>query len=183
VTCSEASPQLTAYLDHELAGDERLLLEGHVASCAACTGLLGSLRKVSQELEALPPIELGAGFRRRVLARIEARRHEEPSKAAARPRVRPSSRKLGLPARWAWPTIGALGTLGAVAAAFLAIARGPIGPGDLANPSDLAIAGRLELFENYPSVQVVDAIDSPEDVAVVAELDRLGPAEPGEGAR
>ena len=178
--CSDASQQLTAYLDHELASAERLALEGHIASCASCTQLLASLRNASRELEALPSIEAGVDFRRRVLGEIAAR--EEASLAAVQGRAhRPAGKRLR--ARWAWPTIGALGTLGAAAAAFLAIARGPTNAGDPASAADLAIAGHLELFENYPSVQVVDAIDGPEDVQVVADLDRFGAGAPEEGAR
>jgi anti-sigma factor RsiW len=182
MTCSETSLQLTAYLDHELAAAERGALEGHLATCASCTALLASLRNVAQGLESLPAIEVGADFRRKVLGAIEVqRRVEGPLAAIQRASRRPGGKTFR--ARWAWPALGALGTLGAAAAAFLAIARGPSLPGDLANAADLAIAGRLELFENYPSVELVDAIDAPEDLQVVAALDSLGAGTPGEGAR
>jgi anti-sigma factor RsiW len=181
MTCAEASQQLTAYLDEEIDPVDRSALEGHLAGCVACTGLLASLRNVAGSFTTLPQIEVSTDFRRRVLAAIEDQRRELNSAEPSRGVARPGGKRLR--SRWAWPTLGALGTLGAAAAAFLAIARGPTGSADLANASDLAIARQLELFENYPSVQLVDAIDGPEDVAVVADLDQLGAAAPGEGAR
>jgi len=169
VICSECSPQLSAYLDDEMLPADRVALEAHLGTCADCSSQLAALRSVSQELRALPQIEVGADFRRRVLREIDGQRQELARPPAPR-RVRP---------RWAWPTLGALGTLGAAAAAFLTLARGPTSSGDLASAADLAIAGQLELFQYYPSVQVVDAIDGAEDVAVVADLDQLSTGEGG----
>jgi anti-sigma factor RsiW len=184
MTCAEASQQLSAYLDGELSPAVRRALEEHVASCPSCSQLLASLRGASLALRSLPPIEVGTDFRRRVLAGVDAERLEDVSVTAARRPPGHEARKRQR--RWAWPTIGALGTLGATAAALLAIARGPILRGqraDPAEPLDLAIAGQLELFENYEAVQVVGEIDGPEDVQVVAELDRLEVEPGGEGVR
>jgi anti-sigma factor RsiW len=175
--CSDASQQLSAYLDQELSPADRVALEGHLGSCGACSEALASLRSVTRELGALPAIEASSDFRRRVLGEIEAQGQKEGSGPALHaPARQPAARRF----RTRLATLGALGTLGAAAAAFLAIARGPTHAGNPGSASDLAIAGELELFENYPSVQLVDSIDGPEDLAVVADLDRLGS---GEGPR
>jgi anti-sigma factor RsiW len=182
VTCAEASLELTSYLDQELAPSDRRTLEEHVAGCQSCGRLLASLQGASLGLRDLAPIEVGEDFRRRVLGEVAAEPSQEGAWAGAQLRPGNEGRRRQL-RRWAWPTIGALGTLGAAAAAVLTIVRGPIPRGDGVDAleQDLAIAGQLELFENYQSVQLVDEIQSPEDVQVVTELDRLGP--PEEGAR
>ena len=72
---------LSAFLDGELSGPEAVELERHLAECAACTALLGDLRRLSEasRAEELPPMP--GDLSGRIMERLEA----PPVSRATRP--------------------------------------------------------------------------------------------------
>lgn len=95
---------LSAYLDDELASDERAQVDAHLPSCADCSSLFEGLRATLAEMRALPePEPRGADS-------IALRA------AIARARSRPARM---------WGALGALGGAAAVVVAFVAFSGTP----------------------------------------------------------
>jgi hypothetical protein len=92
MTCAEARDRLSALLDDLLDGDERALIEAHLAGCAECRRELAGLRQTVALVQAIEPVRAPAGFVDRVLA-------------AARPAPwhRRIARWLFQPLRWKLP--------------------------------------------------------------------------------
>jgi hypothetical protein len=142
-------------LDGELPTSEREALRIHLASCGRCRARRASLGRSIERLASLPAIQVSHGFEGRLLTRLAVppRRH-----------------------RFAWAGRAAAWGLAAAAAAGVSVwVSGPRraasrDPGAL---TDLVLAERLDLFENYDAVAVAGVVQTPEDLAVVAELDRL----------
>ena len=63
--------QLSAYLDDELAPDERVRVEARLSADPAARQLLDELRTVSQAMKSLPHAALGDDLRESVLRRAE----------------------------------------------------------------------------------------------------------------
>ncbi len=72
--CTEFEPELSAYIDDELAAEARAKLEAHVSHCRNCTVELLRLRRTSAVLRRFDAHETASagstGFRNRVVARI-----------------------------------------------------------------------------------------------------------------
>lgn len=72
--CTEFEPELSAYIDDELAAEARAKLEAHVSHCRTCTVELQRLRRTSAVLRRFDAHETASagstGFRNRVVARI-----------------------------------------------------------------------------------------------------------------
>lgn len=60
--CARAETLLPALADDELDPDSRGILEGHVAHCASCAGLLAALREARSVLPAMAHVEPPPGF-------------------------------------------------------------------------------------------------------------------------
>lgn len=52
--CDQMSELLDAYHDHELADDERILVEQHVSQCAVCDSKLADIARLVLDLRAMP---------------------------------------------------------------------------------------------------------------------------------
>ncbi|OHB74874.1 MAG: hypothetical protein A2Z34_05045 [Planctomycetes bacterium RBG_16_59_8] len=69
---------MSAYLDGELAGEEKRLLDEHLASCASCSSILKEFREndrlARQTLEPSSPEAVLDGMEEKVLGRIRPRR-------------------------------------------------------------------------------------------------------------
>ncbi len=152
MTCEQVSELLTAHLDGELSPAEQAAVETHLAGCPSCQARADALRTAIGALATLPALEPSAGFEARVLSALGKPRANRP--------------------HWARRVAVVVVSCGAVAAAVLVALPGKQLPG---SPSDLAIAANLDLFENYDAVEASDALQSAEDVEVVAELDELMP--------
>ena len=50
--CSEARVAVSALVDDELSGEQRRLVEDHVASCAACSAIAEDYRRIGRSLKA-----------------------------------------------------------------------------------------------------------------------------------
>jgi hypothetical protein len=60
--CRRAETLLCAYVDAELTGDDRELLEGHLAHCEACRALAGALARSAEVLPSLAELDPGPDF-------------------------------------------------------------------------------------------------------------------------
>jgi anti-sigma factor RsiW len=79
--CRTAAPLVSAYIDGELAGDERTAFEGHLATCPACRQRLDEERAVVAAVRgSLPLYGAPAPLRERVEALLD--RAPEPARRA-----------------------------------------------------------------------------------------------------
>src|SRR5215472_10070604 len=76
MSCSRMETKILAYVDGRLKDSERLDVEKHLASCAACKLRVTEFRAVSSLLDELPQIEPSEAFDLRVHALVAA----EPTK-------------------------------------------------------------------------------------------------------
>jgi hypothetical protein len=129
--------RLSAYLDGELAAEERAAVDAHVRTCAECTAALAEMRAVDEAFRQLPA-EAPAGYFESLPSRVRTRLDAQ---GAGRERRVPaaSSRRLHLPS-WTWAVAAAL-VLAAVTPLTLKRARPlPIPP----SPATEAPALRAE---------------------------------------
>jgi anti-sigma factor RsiW len=68
--CEDVSKELIAYLDRRANSAERLVVEEHLASCAACRTRAEEFRKVWNVLDEMPVQEPSLGFDARIRQRI-----------------------------------------------------------------------------------------------------------------
>src|SRR5712691_3663558 len=76
MSCARMEGKILGYVDGRLKESERLEVEKHLGSCAACRLRANEFRAVSGLLDELPVIEPSAAFDLRVHARVAA----EPAK-------------------------------------------------------------------------------------------------------
>jgi anti-sigma factor RsiW len=153
---SHVVQDLTALLDGALSPERRAQVEAHLLACAGCRTERRRLEGAVRLLSALPPApEPRADFGRRFWARLEA----EP-------------RRHGLfPALGGWRWIAPLAGATAMAA-VLAIG----GVRHLGQQREMA--AHLDMLEEYELAASLGAVESAEDVEVVAHLDQLEEGRP-----
>jgi len=76
MSCSKMENKIMGFVDGRLKEGERLEMEKHLVSCAACQLRVNEFRSVQALLDELPMIEPSAAFDLRVNARVAA----EPAK-------------------------------------------------------------------------------------------------------
>jgi len=76
MSCSRMENKILGYVDGRLKEGERLEMEKHLSTCAACQLRVNEFRSVHALLDELPMIEPSAAFDVRVRARVAA----EPAK-------------------------------------------------------------------------------------------------------
>jgi len=59
MTCERFKELLSAYLEGELAAEERREMDAHAASCSACAELLSVFREMQRALAGFPEVEPG----------------------------------------------------------------------------------------------------------------------------
>lgn len=67
--CGRAHELLAAGIDDPIAGTDRLLLHGHLATCGDCRALEGALLALARDLPRLAEVSPGPGFAEAVLRR------------------------------------------------------------------------------------------------------------------
>ena len=72
MSCNRMENKILGYVDGRLKENERLEVEKHLATCAACRLRVNEFRAVSSLLDELPVIEPSPAFDLRVLARVAA---------------------------------------------------------------------------------------------------------------
>jgi anti-sigma factor RsiW len=139
MSCSRMENKIMGYVDGRLKEGERLEMEKHLVSCAACQLRVNEFRSVHALLDELPMIEPSAAFDLRVNARVAA----EPAKQSW----------------WAWfapsPRV-------AFAASMLLLATVWIGSRPQENPlsaSDIDnINQNMSVLENYDVISDFGAL-------------------------
>jgi anti-sigma factor RsiW len=76
MSCSQMEKNIMGYVDGRLKEGERLEMEKHLETCAACRVRVNEFRAVNVLLDELPMIEPSAAFAVRMQARVAA----EPAK-------------------------------------------------------------------------------------------------------
>jgi anti-sigma factor RsiW len=151
---------LTALLDGALAPARRAEVERHLQGCAACRAERDRLAGALALLGALPPPPEPSPW---FAARLAARLAGEPA---------PSPGLLGLLGRlgrWRWRLAVPATALAAAAAVTVFAVRAH-------RAEEEAVAAQLDLLEEYEVVASVGDVETAEDAAVVASLDRLAEA-------
>lgn len=145
---------LTALLDGALDPARRAAVESHLAGCDSCRALRDGLVRTLAAVAALPPPPAPPpAFEQRFLARL----------ARAAPRRRTLLERLSArPLAWLVPATGLAAAL--VAGVWVRHGR---------EPSDVEVARHLDLLQDYVAVTSLDALETPEDLDVVAHLDEL----------
>jgi anti-sigma factor RsiW len=72
MSCSRMENKILGYVDGRLKESERLEMEKHVSTCAACRVRVNEFRAVNGLLDELPVIEPSAAFDIRMQARVAA---------------------------------------------------------------------------------------------------------------
>src|SRR6266446_4714078 len=72
MSCSRMESKILGYVDGRLKESERLEMEKHVSTCAACRVRVNEFRTVNVLLDELPMIEPSAAFDIRLHARVAA---------------------------------------------------------------------------------------------------------------
>jgi len=72
MSCSRMENKILGYVDGRLKESERLEMEKHLSTCAACRLRVNEFRAVTGLLDELPMIEPSAAFDIRVRARVAA---------------------------------------------------------------------------------------------------------------
>jgi len=165
--CEVVRQRLIAHHEGELATEERLQVEAHLATCEDCTREAGLIRDALGRVLALPVPEPPAGFwedfgatvRRRIAA-------EHPPRPAPWARVAAwlsqALRQRRIPALAAATALGLLLVIGLV--------RTHRAPRDLPPVEALMISEDLAIGQN---LEVLENLDVLEDVEVLERLDLL----------
>ena len=116
MTCDNARPQLSAWVDGDLAPAARAALGSHLSTCEACTQALDRLQRTVSLLHGLATPQAPAGFAGRVLAAAREPAAELAEVAVTSPALAAasSSRVKRVPRRrvtlqwFMWPAVAAL---------------------------------------------------------------------------
>jgi anti-sigma factor RsiW len=147
MSCGRMENKILGYVDGRLKEGERLEMEKHLSTCAACQLRVNQFRAVNVLLDELPTIEPSAAFDIRMQARVAA----EPAKQSW----------------WAWfmpaPRV-------AFAAAMLALAMAWLG----SRPADTSLnAGDIDkINQNLPVLENYDVIS---DFSPLSDLSQQAP--------
>ena len=77
---------LYAYVDSQLSVSERTRVDAHLATCASCRALLGELRGLRADFQALPDLRLGFDLAQVIRGRLAAQ--PTPATVSRAPRWR-----------------------------------------------------------------------------------------------
>ena len=151
---SHVTDDLTALLDGALPANRQSEVEAHLSGCGSCRAERERLAGLLARLAALPPPPEPSPW---FAARLEARLAALPA---------PPRGLLAWVSAWRWRLALPAGALAAAAAVALLVARHQ-------RAEELATADQLELLEEYETIASVGDVETAEDAAVVASLDRL----------
>lgn len=131
MSCNRMENKILAYVDGRLKESERLEVEKHLATCAACRLRVNEFRAVSSLLDELPVIEPSAAFDLRVHARVAA-----------------------IPVKQSWWAAFLPAPRVAIAAAMLLLATVWVGTHSTPNqtpvpPDDMAVLENLDVLSNF----------------------------------
>ncbi len=147
---------LTAYVDGALEPAERAAVEAHLAQCSTCRAERERLAVAIALLARLPPAPASSPtFEQRFYARLAEQNAARRERRGFLDRV-----------AWRWLAPGLAGVAATVGVVLYTGAQ--------RRADEAFLAEHIELFESYEAVASVGAVESAEDVQVVAHLDGLG---------
>ncbi len=130
MSCSRMENKILGYVDGRLKESERLEMEKHLSTCAACRLRVNEFRAVNVLLDELPVIEPSAAFDIRMQARVAA----EPAKQSW----------------WAWFAPSPRVVLAAAMLLLATVWIGSRGPGSSLSAADIdKINQNMSALENY----------------------------------
>ena len=156
---SHPRDDLTALLDGALPPARAAAVEAHLAGCPDCRAERERLRGALAALEALPPAPALPPF---FSARLEARLRDERGRPRGLRAVLAGAHRGGGRRVLAW----------AGAAALAVVAGLPAGLWLRDRAETRAMVEELELLQDWETASAV-AVDTPEDLMIVARLDEL----------
>ncbi|HXE72665.1 MAG TPA: anti-sigma factor [Candidatus Nitrosotenuis sp.] len=133
--CAQIVDSLSAYLDEELAADERQKVRQHLESCPACRGQLDELSRHQELLASLPRMPLPSGLYERVRREIQESALPAP--------VRALPRRAAFP-RWSRSLAAAAAVLLLFLGLLVVLGRSQTQPGPAVAPPTLAQRHALE---------------------------------------
>jgi len=138
MSCKNNESRILAYVDGRLKEAERVEMEKHLASCAACSVQVNEFRAVNDLLGELPMVEPSPEFDVRVRARVAA----EPVK-----------QKLSWWS-WAWPTprVAFAATALLVAILWLGYRSEPVAPLIDPTEADAQMIQDLPVMEDHDTL-------------------------------
>ena len=130
MSCSRMENRILGYVDGRLKEGERLEMEKHLSTCAACLLRVNEFRAVTGLLDELPLIEPSSAFDIRVHARVAA----EPAKQSW----------------WAWLTPSPRVAFAASMLLLATVWIGSRGPDSSLSAADVEkINQNMQVLENY----------------------------------
>jgi anti-sigma factor RsiW len=153
MSCSRMEKKIMGYVDGRLKEGERLEMEKHLSTCAACRVRVNEFRAVNVLLDELPMIEPSAAFDVRMQARVAA----EPAKQSW----------------WAWfapsPRVAFAASLLLLATVWI----GSRGPDSSLSAADVEkINQNMQVLENYDVISDFAPLsDLPQPVQADGEND------------
>jgi predicted anti-sigma-YlaC factor YlaD len=167
--CRRVRENLSAYLDGELKGDARRLLDEHLSGCEACRRQMQELKDTWRLLDELEAPIVPRAFHDQVLARVEVEEKMSPFRRVVR----------ALAAR------GALGGLAATLAAALFVTGFYIStrpPSRVPSPTEVECITYLDFLRDLETLKNIDEIKYVKEVGgQLSEPDAVAEGE-GPGA-
>jgi anti-sigma factor RsiW len=149
MSCSRMENKILGYVDGRLKEGERLEMEKHLSTCAACQLRVNEFRSVHALLDELPMIEPSAAFDVRVRARVAA----EPAKQSW----------------WAWFTPS---PRVAFAASMLLLAMVWVGAYNGTNPLPPIPQDDIPVLENYDVISSFEPLTELPQAATADDADQ-----------
>jgi anti-sigma factor RsiW len=149
MSCSRMENKILGYVDGRLKEGERLEMEKHLSTCAACQLRVNEFRSVHALLDELPMIEPSVAFDVRVRARVAA----EPAKQSW----------------WAWFTPS---PRVAFAASMLLLAMVWVGAYNGTNPLPPIDQADLPVLENYDVISSFEPLTELPQAAPADDADQ-----------
>jgi hypothetical protein len=161
-TCEEITSELVAFLDGELADEERRPVAAHVHGCLACRREIERLTKVQGLVAELPRIQPSAGFADEFWRKLEAESAPLPANVH---RLRPL--------RWVVPALAAA----AVVALALRSEVQPPSPQVASSGTEVHASGKIATAPAAPAppARAAPQPKAEEPPAQVADVESLRP--------
>lgn len=83
MNCHTFHNRISAYLDHELTGQQMIAMREHLSHCDACRDELEAIRKVSTLFVETTSMDAPEGLEDRILQAVHASAQQKPKRAAS----------------------------------------------------------------------------------------------------
>ncbi len=155
MSCTRMENKIMGYVDGRLKEGERLEMEKHLSTCAACRVRVNEFRAVNVLLDELPMIEPSAAFDIRMQARVAA----EPAKQSW----------------WAWfvpsPRVALAASLLLLATVWIGYETQPTSPFGDPKEADLQMMQDMPVLEDH---DVISSFEPLKDLPQPVQADEAG---------